>query len=35
VVAIGWLALLSAITHSKGTSVFAAMLAYFHNLGHG
>jgi len=32
---LGWLALLSAITHSKGTSVFTALLQYFHNLGHG
>lgn len=33
VVAIGWLALLSAITHSKGSSIITHLLAYFQSMG--
>ena len=34
-VSIGWLALLSAITHSKGSGLAAAMMAQLHAIGSG
>ena len=33
VVAIGWLALLSAITHAKGNGAIAGLISYVHSLG--